>query len=331
MLSILRKLLDRDQKAVVLMYHRVSDIAQDPWDMCVGSTNFADQIRKLKDHFDIIPMYRLAERLIKKESLKNLVAITFDDGYLDNYQNAKPILEKDRVPATFYLTTKFKNEKKYWWDELEQIILNTPVLPEAASIALPGKQITLLLGDSRELDGVVRKQNEFWRYGRTLNNSRLKLYYECWEVIKTLSIENQQLAMQTIRNWAGVTNAPTPALMNEHQVREMSDSSLFEIGAHTINHPALGSLTSNAQQEEISGSKKILENTVSQTLTGFAYPYGHYNEQTPVLTKSSGFSYAVTTEERPLTPGNSAFEIPRFQVRNVSGDQLIDSIKHWKK
>lgn len=313
------------------MYHRISDIAQDPWDLCVHPDHFADHVKKLKQNFDVIPMYRLAERLQKKDSLKNLVAITFDDGYLDNYQNAKPILERQQVPATFYLTTKFKADKKYWWDELEQIILNTPVLPETASINLPGKQITSLLGDAKRLDALIAKQNAFWRYGRPLNNSRLKLYYECWEVIKTLGIEEQQVAIRDIRTWAGVSNVPTPPLMNEQQVKEVSNSSLFEIGAHSINHPALGSLNSATQREEIAGSKKALENVVSQHLTGFAYPYGHYNEQTPVLTKNSGFSYAVTTEEKPLTPDRSVFEIPRFQVKNISGDQLLDAIRQWKK
>jgi peptidoglycan/xylan/chitin deacetylase (PgdA/CDA1 family) len=331
MISLIRKRADRNQKAVVLMYHRISDIAQDPWDLCVDPENFADHLRKLKVNFDVIPMYRLAERLRNKDSLKNLVAITFDDGYYDNYQNAKPILEKHGIPATFYLTTKFKADKKYWWDELEQIILNTPVLPETASINLPGKQITSLLGDSKELDGVVKKQNSFWRYGRPLNNSRLKLYFECWEVIKTLGIEEQHVALRDIKAWAGVTHVPTPPLMNEQQVKEVSKSSLFEIGAHTINHPALGSLSSATQREEIVGSKKALENVVSQHLTGFAYPYGHYNEQTPGLTKSSGFSYAVTTEEKPLTPDRSVFEIPRFQVKNITGSQLIDAIHQWKK
>jgi peptidoglycan/xylan/chitin deacetylase (PgdA/CDA1 family) len=50
------------------------------------------------------------------------VAITFDDGYTDNYQAAARILERHDTPATFFIATGFIGERReYWWDELEQI------------------------------------------------------------------------------------------------------------------------------------------------------------------------------------------------------------------
>jgi peptidoglycan/xylan/chitin deacetylase (PgdA/CDA1 family) len=332
MISTLKKLIRRKNPgAVVMMYHRIVDLEQDPWDLCVSPENFNDQLQKLSANFDIIPMYRLAERLQRKDPLKDLLAITFDDGYQDNYEIGKPILEKYKMPATFYLTTKFRTGGKYWWDELEQLILNTPVLPDAANINLHGKAITLLLGDSKILNENVAQQNSAWRYGKPLSNSRLKLYYECWDIIKRLSIEDQKLALQEIRNWVGTSVVPTPPLMTEQQIKALASSNLFEIGGHTVNHPALGMLSSHQQNLEIEGCKKELENTVSQTLTGLAYPYGHYNEQTPVLTKNSGYKYAVTTEEKMVTHKDSIYEIPRFQVKNMSGNSLLLEIKQWRK
>jgi peptidoglycan/xylan/chitin deacetylase (PgdA/CDA1 family) len=332
MISTLKKFVRRKTPgAVVMMYHRIVDHRQDPWDLCVSPANFSDQLQKLSNQFDIIPMYRLAERLQLKEPLKNLLAITFDDGYMDNYQTGKPILEKYKMPATFYLTTKFKTGGKYWWDELEQLILNTPVLPEAATINLHGKVITLLLGDSKILNESVTRQNAAWRYGKPLSNSRLKLYYECWDTIKRMNIDDQKIALQEIKNWAGISVVSTPPLMSEQQIKALASSNLFEIGGHTINHPALGTLSSHQQHEEIEGCKKGLENIVPQTMMGLAYPYGHYNDQTPVLTKNCGFKYAVTTEEKMVTGRDSIYEIPRFQAKNMDGDSLMGEIKQWKK
>lgn len=332
MISAIKKFIRRKTPgAVVMMYHRIVDHEQDPWNLCVSPANFSDQLQKLSTEFDVIPMYRLAERLQRKEPLKNLLAITFDDGYLDNYENGKPILEKYKMPATFYLTTKFNTGGKYWWDELEQLILNSPVLPNAATFNLLGKTITLLLGDSKILNESVARQNASWRYGMPLSNSRLKLYYECWDTIKRLNIEDQRLALQEIKNWAGISVVSTPPLMSEQHIRTLAVSSLFEIGGHTVNHPALGTLSSNQQHQEIEGCKKGLENTVSQTLTGLAYPYGHYNEQTPVLTKNCGFKYAVTTEEKIVTHKDSIYEIPRFQAKNMNGDSLMQEIRQWRK
>jgi peptidoglycan/xylan/chitin deacetylase (PgdA/CDA1 family) len=114
-------------------------------------------------------------------------------------------------------------------------------------------------------------------------------------------------------------------------LKELAKVSSFEIGAHTVNHPALGSLDEAHQEEEIRQSKNVLEEIIGKEITGFAYPYGHYNEITPDLVQKYGFSYAVTTEPRVAQNEDKLFEIPRFQVKNVNATVFEKELKQWKR
>ena len=79
------------------------------------------------------------------------------------------------------------------------------------------------------------------------------------------------------------------------QIREMNKSGLIEIGAHTINHANLASLSPADQTREILDSKTIIENELGVKITTFAYPYGRYSQATIDIALKAGFKSAVTT------------------------------------
>ena len=71
-----------------------------------------------------VSVYDLVRCIMNKKELPlNAVAITFDDGYEDNYRKAYPILKKYNIPATIFLTTGYIGTSKiFWWDMLGEII-----------------------------------------------------------------------------------------------------------------------------------------------------------------------------------------------------------------
>jgi len=84
----------------VLMYHRVTDLGQ--YDqLTVRPEVFEQQLRELKENHNVLT---LSDSL---QHNKSSVAITFDDGYLDNFQEAAPLLKKYELPALIYLTSDF--------------------------------------------------------------------------------------------------------------------------------------------------------------------------------------------------------------------------------
>ncbi|MDO8561311.1 MAG: polysaccharide deacetylase family protein [bacterium] len=91
-------------RASILMYHSVSDRPDYFW--AVPRSDFASQMKYLSDaKKPVIALAELVRRVRSGESLGGSVALSFDDGYRDNYTNAFPVLKKYGFPATIFVTT----------------------------------------------------------------------------------------------------------------------------------------------------------------------------------------------------------------------------------
>ncbi len=90
-------------RVTVLLYHRVSDAARD--DLTVGVEQFERQMQLLRRHCRILSIPELLALSHPPRSRRPLVAVTFDDGYLDNFTNAAPVLLRHAVPAAFFVAT----------------------------------------------------------------------------------------------------------------------------------------------------------------------------------------------------------------------------------
>jgi peptidoglycan/xylan/chitin deacetylase (PgdA/CDA1 family) len=112
------KIKKRVQKtALILTYHRVDKVANDPHLLCVSPDNFENHLRFLKENYEVIPLPELLLRLRNKGLTGQEAVVTFDDGYRDNYTNALPLLEKYNCPATIFVTTGFLGQQaSQSWD-----------------------------------------------------------------------------------------------------------------------------------------------------------------------------------------------------------------------
>lgn len=101
---------------VVVAFHRVNDdIPEDG--LTRSSRSFEAFCRRFSSSFDVITLTDFVSRLERKASVAGALAITFDDGYLDNFTVAAPILKQLNLPATFYITTGFIGSTIVpWWD-----------------------------------------------------------------------------------------------------------------------------------------------------------------------------------------------------------------------
>lgn len=106
------------KKALVLLYHRVDSLSNDPLNLAVTPEHFDEQLAMLKNKFEIISVLELVERIKEKKIKGTELCITFDDGFRDNLTHALPILEKHQVPATIFVTgDAVDNKKNFPWDE----------------------------------------------------------------------------------------------------------------------------------------------------------------------------------------------------------------------
>jgi len=118
-------------------------------------------------------------------------------------------------------------------------------------------------------------------------------------------------------DWEAREGGEADPLMDESQVREWLSAG-HQIGAHTCTHPRLSQLSEAQAKEEISASRKKLEDRFGVPIENFAYPYGDYNENTVELVREAGFNTACTMHCGINLPTTSRFELKRWTARYES-------------
>ena len=102
--------------ALVVTFHRIDD-TEDADGLSLGIDMFERYCRFFRRHFEVIPLGGLVDRLERGQPLNRQLAITFDDGYRDNFDNAAPVLERLGLPATFFVVTQWMGtDVVSWWD-----------------------------------------------------------------------------------------------------------------------------------------------------------------------------------------------------------------------
>jgi peptidoglycan/xylan/chitin deacetylase (PgdA/CDA1 family) len=328
----LNKRPSKEPKALVLVYHRVAENSIDPWRLCVQPEVFEQQIQFLKNNFHVISIDNLKEQLAKRQISDRTVCITFDDGYVDNYTTAWPILSRNNLPATFFITShNLNNQQSFWWDELVALSLQAPMLPECFILNVGDFHFTFDLGQESILSEEMISQHQSWYYTMSPPTKRCSLYYSLWEKLKPLplnKIENILDAIRQINNSKTINNY---ALMSECNILEMINDPLFSIGIHTETHPALAYHNISVQKKEIENCKTALEAIVHQSVEAISYPYGNYNKDTLAVCVDSNLSLGFTTEEKCISKNSDPLRLGRVTIESWKEKEFEDKLEHFFK
>jgi len=321
-------------KAAVLMYHQIAEPATDVWDLAVSPAHFEQQLRVLKQMGTVVSSTELSERLHLGTLKRRSIAITFDDGYLDNYLQARPLLTRYQLPATFFIVSdNLGLDQEFWWDELAGIFLESEYLPPSLALVLPGgDHLGANLQPEQHLTPALRQQHQQWRASEHAPPTlRAALFYKLWQQLRPLPAPAQQACLQQLRTWAGWPPGARSAYRTValDQLRELHSSPLFTIGAHTATHPALASHPVALQQAEVAAGRQALHQALGQQPMVLAYPYGNYNSETIEMAAQLGFTAAFTTDAQLVTTASLLHKLGRFQVNNWNGDEFKRRLTHW--
>jgi peptidoglycan/xylan/chitin deacetylase (PgdA/CDA1 family) len=297
-----------DPPVVVLLYHRVATLPSDPEMLAVSPGNFHAHMLFLKENF---PVVKFDEDWAKVS--KPAVAVTFDDGYSDNALEALPILEDVGVPATFFVSTgAIGTGREFWWHELERIILDEKSLPSNFTLN----------------DGRFRKS---WPTGT--KRERQELYQELVRLMTDADAERRNNWLALIRDWAGRENEfgkVDHRAMSVEELRSLAASRWATIGAHTVSHLRLSSLPREVQREEITASKRKLEEWLGREVSTFSYPYGrrrHYTEETVALCREARFTKAAANFPGQAHRWTDPHQIPRHLVRDWPVEVFAEKLR----
>ena len=285
----------------VLNYHRIDDPDREDFDtfrpnVSARPKDFDSQMEYIAREFNIVSLNDVADWLDEKRNLPPHAAlITFDDGYLDNYTNAYPILRKYNFPAVIFLTTRhIQQDIPFYWDLLAYCFHHT-------------LRDHIVLPDNTHLH---------WQNSIELGKASRNLI----EHLKSLSESEKSAWVEKLPNLLDVS-IPTghfrTLMVDWDQVREMHQGGI-EFGGHTMSHPILTRVPIERAREEIEGSKAHIEQELGEAILGFAYPNGltnDFNSEIESLTAQAGFRVAFTLLNGPSTQR----EVKRnpFSIRRV--------------
>jgi peptidoglycan/xylan/chitin deacetylase (PgdA/CDA1 family) len=301
------------QRLSILIYHRVLP-RHDP--MRPDEPTIAEfewQMRILRSNFNPLPLVDAVERLRTGTLPARAICVTFDDGYADNELHALPVLRKYAIPATVFVSTGFLNGGRMWNDSVIEALRNF----QGEKLDLRGLDLGLFNVESSAqrvaaVDSIIRK-------------------------IKHLDPDARASLVHAIEQ--RVTGLPHDLMLTDAQVRALASNGVA-IGAHTVNHPILSSISKQSARSEIQGSKLCLEELLQQQVDVFAYPNGKpdldYRVEHRDMVEELGFKIAVSTHWGVSTRQSDTFQLPRFTpwdrqqlkfaIRLLAGYRQIDPL-----
>ena len=313
--SIARRLWPPKPKPLILMYHRIADKPVDYWNLAVSPTRFKEQLRVLRNIRYPLALKEFFHRLMAGTLPPNAVALTFDDGYVDNLVSAKPLLEQHDVPAMIFLATGYTDcSECFWWDELENLILFGSG-PQFFDFSFRDHLMRIDFGNeapAREDDPIPRQRL------RKRSASLLRI----WEVLRRLDDEERSLALAKLRsNLGGLKyRADLGRAMTSNEVRALVASGLLTIGAHSVTHPVLAELPAAACRREMTESKRACEDLLSAPVSAISYPYGSFDAKVCEAAKAAGFKSGFSTQHGPVIATSDVFALPRIHISNLDGN-----------
>jgi len=309
----------REAHGIVLMYHRIASLAADPWELAVQPNHFEAQMRELRKHADIVPLFRLREEFRKGRRSRPAVAITFDDGYADNLTVAKPILERYEAPATVFLATGYVGRREeFWWNRLARLLLGEQALPQRHKLAAGSEAF----GWDDPAIGVEGKAGQ---------RARLLLHGRLWEWLCVRPEADRSRLLQELEDRLGAPPADHGAWpMTPDEVRALVAGGLVDIGAHTVTHPMLSRLPSGDKAIEIRQSRAYCRRLSGRDPACFAFPHGDLDDECVALTREAGFDIACTSEPDLVWSTGNPHRTPRIFVRNEGGEALLRRLRwYW--
>lgn len=308
-------------EAVILLYHRIDSPARDPWGNCVTPQRFAEQLDAVRSSFEALRLDDLVDALARGTVPPRSVCLTFDDGYRDNLYEAKPLLERYSVPATvFVVSGHVGSGRNFWWDELEAALFGGSALPPLR---------LELRSEVFEWAGVGETDSPppAWRAWKRPSTKRQALYTSLYWKLRGLSHDERLSVLAGLREQIGRVEEKLLTSSGE-EIRTLGLGPCVSIGAHTVTHPPLTSLTPDEQRLELGGSKQALEELLGRAVDAVSYPFSAVDDQTVAVAREAGFAYACAGGDGPVRRTSPTLGLPRLSVGDWPAEEFVARISN---
>jgi peptidoglycan/xylan/chitin deacetylase (PgdA/CDA1 family) len=238
---------------------------------------------------------------------KRFVCLTFDDGYKDTYEVAFPLLRKHRIPFAMYVATAIPEFSYVFW-----VFMLDDLIGNRGCISFEHDDCSYYFDTNTR----TKKENAYLAIEKLINStnsSRRAVLFR--EIFGRYGYDIGKFTRELAITW--------------EQIREMSRDSLVTVGAHTVNHLDLSTLSDDEVVDEILMGKQMLEAHIERAVEHFAYPFGcmpAVSQREFSLTKALEFKTCATTRHGYLCAEHQKYleRLPRILVDESSEIEQID-------
>ena len=278
-------------RLTVLIFHRVLSKPDPLLPDEPDAARFEAQMRWLKAWFNVLPLPEAARRLRDGSLPARAAAITFDDGYADNFTVALPILRRTGLTATFFIAAGYLDGGRMWNDTVIDLIRRA---------------------EGQDLD---LAHLNLGRYRIETPDARRRSMNELLGKIKYLDPDQRNDVVARLAD-EGRMGSSSDLMLTTEQLRAMAAAGMT-IGAHTVTHPILSRVSEEVARAEMTESKERLEAITGGKVALFAYPNGKptidYTAIHVRLARETGFEAAVSGSwGAAMGRGCDIFQLPRF-------------------
>lgn len=295
-------------RAAVLNFHRVLPakraraLAVEPG-MTLTPESFRRVLGILMRNFHLVSLSELTRRILEQRPFpKGACAITFDDGWRDNYDFALPELERFKIPATvFVVTERVGTLGAFWPDEVCRRLGSLP--------AAERRDLAISLGAPA---------------GRPDAHGVLATW-------KELSDSDREAPVAALYRETSHLGPPERELMTWSELEAMQRSGI-DIESHGATHALLTGLRPDQLRRELSDSRRELERRGFARHRLFAYPFGAHSGALQEAVRHAGYRAGFALDEGTASLTSSPMAIPRLGVHQgiVQSDaHFLSKIPGW--
>ncbi len=300
-----------------VMYHYTRDLRHSRYPEIKGLdvALFREQIEYLKNSFQIVTMEEVIAACSGETELpERAMLLTFDDGYVDNYTFAFPILEEFGIQGSFFIPGKtFASHQLLDVNKIHYILAVADIHNLVIDLK---REMEYYRGQEYDYPST---EELFQRYGvpNRFDGGEVIFVKRMLQTVLPEQLRNQ-ISSKLFTKYVGVSEEQLAyeLYMTEEQIRTMKRHGMF-IGVHGYDHYWLGNLTLEQMKEDISLALDTLDEFIDRRCWVMNYPYGNYSQGVVQYIKSQGACVGLTTQARVAQIGiDEPLLLPRFDCND---------------